>query len=218
MWIFRYEFIFFCFFTPSLSACVCLPVLRAHSLAHALRFEMGNLCAANSLIPINMLVIGLDGSGKTTLLYKMRLKKANPSFEPTVAFNYEVISQKYRTSTFSISTWDLSGGTELRAVWPYFYDHIPFDVFMFVVHSCHRNRLKEAKVEYHRLINESKLLECTKVVINNVDSGDLINAISADELRSKLDLGESVAIIDVNARTGDGVAAIYHYLYTKCVI
>ena len=117
-----HEFIFFCFFTPSLSACVCLPVLRANSLAHALRFEMGNLCAANSLIPINMLVIGLDGSGKTTLLYKMRLKKANPSFEPTVAFNYEVISQKYRTSTFSISTWDLSGGTELRAVWPYFYD------------------------------------------------------------------------------------------------
>ena len=146
----------------------------------------------------------------------MRLKNANPSFEPTTAFNYEVISQKYRNSTFSISAWDISGTTELRSVWPYFYSLIPFDVFIFVVHSCHRNRMKEAKMEYHRLINESRLLQCTKVVINNVDSGDLINALSTDELRSKLELGDSVAIIDVNARTGDGIAALYHYLYTKC--
>ena len=163
---------------------------------------------------LNMLMIGLDGAGKTTLMYKMRLKKASPQFEPTKACNYEIISQAFRNLSFRISTWDLSGRSDLRELWPYFYENIPFQVLFFVVHASHRNRMREAKTEYHRLANESKLLECTKLVIVNMDSTDQVNSMSVDEVRDRLELDTHISVVEVNAKTSDGMVSIYNHLYS----
>ena len=78
-----------------------------------------------------------SGVGETTLLYKMRLN-ANPIFDPTNSFNYEIVRQKYRDVTFELHTFDLSGKQELQVIWPMFYENMPVDVLCIVVHSSHR--------------------------------------------------------------------------------
>ena len=92
---------------------------------------------------LNVVFLGSESSGKTSLLYKMRLKNANPIFDPTDSFNYEIIQQKYRDVMFELHAFDLAGKKELQICWPMFYENMPVDVLCVVVHACQREKIDD---------------------------------------------------------------------------
>ena len=124
---------------------------------------------------LNVVFLGSESSGKTSLLYKMRLKNANPIFDPTDSFNYEIIQQKYRDVMFELHAFDLAGKKELQICWPMFYENMPVDVLCVVVHACQREKIDDVKKIYKRLTNESNLTRSMKIIVSNVDKKDQIN-------------------------------------------
>ena len=164
---------------------------------------------------LNVVFLGSESSGKTSLLYKMRLKNANPIFDPTNSFNYEIIQQKYRDVMFELHAFDLAGKKELQICWPMFYENMPVDVLCVVVHACQREKIDDVKKIYKRLTNESNLTRSMKIIVSNVDKKDQINAMSEEELRSKLDATSSIPILEIDCSTGRGLIGFYNYLYQR---
>ena len=175
--------------------------------------EMG--CSSTKNKRLNVVLLGSAESGKTTLLYKMRLKNANPIFDPTNSFNYEIVRQKYRDVAFELHTFDLSGKQELQVIWPMFYENMPVDVLCIVVHSSHREKVREVQKIYKRLINEKNLINSMKIIVSNLDKRDQINAMSTEEIRKSFDVLASIPIIEIDCKTGRGLVELYNYLYQK---
>ena len=54
-----------------------------------------------------------------------------------------------------------------------------------------------------------------KIIVSNVDKKDQINAMSEEELRSKLDATSSIPILEIDCSTGRGLVGFYNYLYQR---
>ncbi|KAH9260547.1 hypothetical protein BASA81_001014 [Batrachochytrium salamandrivorans] len=126
-----------------------------------------------------LLLMGLDEAGKTKLLYTLKLGQITESdyraveFEPTVAFNYELLTWMYKRTQVQYKTWDLAGRRHLRKMWRSFYESAPPDAVMFVVDE--RKRLEEARFEFTQLLHDASLQRSVFVVVVNVrDEADTV--------------------------------------------
>lgn len=124
--------------------------------------------------PIVVLLAGLDNAGKTKILYHSKLgdlrnlTRSEVNFEPTPAFNYEVVPRTYEAKKFALHMWDLSGNVHLRPMWQHFFNSAKPDVVAFVVDALDETRLEEAREELQLVLHNPALTNTIKVVLLNL--------------------------------------------------
>lgn len=109
---------------------------------------------------VRVLMLGLDAAGKTTILYKLKLQDHVTTI-PTVGFNVETVT--LRNIKFNI--WDVGGQDKIRPLWRHYYSGT--QGLIFVVDSADHNRIDEARVELHRIINDREMKDCLLLVFAN---------------------------------------------------
>ena len=163
-----------------------------------------------SRVKANVLLMGLDGAGKTQLLYKLRLKRSNAAFQPTNAFNYEIVRQAYMGRKFILQMWDLAGRAELRSICRYFYNNMKTDFVFYIVSARDRSRLTTARNHLELLRHETPM-ENSKfiIVLNSFASRDTERffEITVEDIQEIF--GDGLPIIKVNAKTGEGLKGFF---------
>ena len=116
--------------------------------------------------------------------------------------------QQYQQSVSmlrQLNIWDVGGQTRLRALWRHYYHNT--QGLIFVVDSNDVSRIKEARDELHKLLEEDELRNTILLVYANKQ--DLPNAIKPSELGQKLQLTSITnrpwQIQGICATTGDGL-------------
>ncbi|KAI9838385.1 MAG: ADP-ribosylation factor, Arf Arf6 [Sarea resinae] len=130
---------------------------------------------------MRVLMLGLDAAGKTTILYKLKLGQDVTTI-PTVGFNVETVT--YKNVKFNV--WDVGGQDKIRPLWRHYYSGT--QGLIFVVDSNDRTRIEEARQELFRIISDLEMSESLLLVFANKQ--DIPGAMTPDEVRSKLRLGE----------------------------
>merc|ERR1712083_1033478 len=128
---------------------------------------------------MRILMVGLDAAGKTTILYKLKLGEVVTTI-PTVGFNVETV--EYKNINFTV--WDVGGQDKIRKLWRYYYQNT--QGLIFVVDSCDRDRIEEAREELNKLLCDEEMRDAALLVFANKQ--DLPNAMTANELTEKLEL------------------------------
>jgi ADP-ribosylation factor protein 1 len=177
---------------------------------------------------IRILMLGLDNAGKTTILYKFKLG-GNVSTVPTIGFNVERV--EYKNINFTV--WDVGGQEKIRQLWRHYF--ADSQALIFVVDSCERDRLSEAKEELHRLMHDEDLKDAILLVFakKQVEFGiielvnqilnrhlqDMPKAMTAAEIADKLSLNllrqRKWRIQASSAPTGAGLYDGLDWLCTK---
>ncbi|KAG1806627.1 ADP-ribosylation factor family-domain-containing protein [Suillus plorans] len=156
-----------------------------------------------------LLMLGLDNAGKTTILYKLKLGEVVTTI-PTIGFNVETVA--YKKIQFTV--WDVGGQQRIRLLWQYYFNDA--EGIIFVVDSCDRDRISEAKEELHMLMNNDQLRDSLLLVFANKQ--DMPGAMSASELTDKLELrmlGRRTWYIQSTCATsGDGLYEGLEWLAT----
>lgn len=120
-----------------------------------------------------ILMLGLDNSGKTKILYTLKLGEVTDKdfreikFEPTTAFNFEVIPWYYERQKFNLKMFDLAGRAHLRPMWKHFYHDVTPDCLIYVIEDKF-DRIEESKICFQRLLHDPKLIDTIKVVLINI--------------------------------------------------
>ena len=130
---------------------------------------------------MRILMLGLDAAGKTTILYKLKLGQSVTTI-PTVGFNVETVS--YKKIKFNV--WDVGGQDKIRPLWRHYYTGT--QGLIFVVDSADRDRIEEARVELHRIINDREMANAIILVFANKQ--DLPDAMKPTEIQEKLGLAK----------------------------
>eukprot|EP01100_Stratorugosa_tubuloviscum_P012539 TRINITY_DN5993_c0_g2_i1.p1 TRINITY_DN5993_c0_g2~~TRINITY_DN5993_c0_g2_i1.p1 ORF type:complete len:179 (+),score=72.71 TRINITY_DN5993_c0_g2_i1:58-594(+) len=120
-----------------------------------------------------ILMLGLDCAGKTTTLYKLKVGGEVVTI-PTLGFNVETL--KYGSIT--VTVWDVGGQAKIRELWKHYYTGT--NGIIFVVDSCDRERVEEARQELFGLMNEPELQNAALLIFANKQ--DLPNALPTAEL------------------------------------
>jgi len=107
-------------------------------------------------------MVGLDAAGKTTILYKLMLGEVVTAI-PTIGFNVEAI--QYKNIKFTM--WDVGGQDTIRPLWVHYYQNT--DAIIYVVDSHDRDpeRIRDARDELHKLMNEDELKNASLLVFAN---------------------------------------------------
>jgi len=159
---------------------------------------------------MRILMVGLDGAGKTTILFKLKLGELVHTI-PTIGFNVETI--EYKNITFTV--WDVGGQDRIRPLWKYYYQNT--QGLIFVVDSNDRDRIKEAREELQRMLNEDDLRDAVVLVFANKQ--DMPNAMNAAEITEKLGLhslhNREWYIQATCATRGDGLIEGFEWLSSK---
>jgi ADP-ribosylation factor protein 1 len=95
----------------------------------------------NQLFPkseYRALMISLDAAGKTTILYKLKLGEVVTTI-PTVGFNVETLE----LNGLSFTVWDVGGCDKIKPLWRHYFKNC--DIIIFVVDSCDRDRIDNAR-------------------------------------------------------------------------
>jgi len=148
---------------------------------------------------VRFVLVGLDGAGKTTILYQLKLGELVHTI-PTIGFNVE--SMKYKN--IELQAWDAGGQEVFRSMWKHYCQDC--DGLMFVVDSADTDRLKEAKEELGKLIDDETMLGSVVLVIANKQ--DVQGAVNPVELEIRLGLDKAKQVHRVqsaSATTGDGL-------------
>merc|ERR1712045_869893 len=118
---------------------------------------------------------GLDNAGKTTILYRLQ-NESDEAIQtiPTIGFNVETL--QYKNIKFQV--WDLGGQTSIRPYWRCYYPNT--DAIIFVVDCNDHKRLKIARKEFLKLLEEEELQNVTILVFANKQ--DLKDALTADQV------------------------------------
>lgn len=147
-----------------------------------------------------ILVLGLDNSGKTTILKRL----GNESIKevmPTQGFNVKSLVQ----NNFKLNVWDIGGQKSIRPYWRNYFDRT--DALIYVVDSSDSRRMEETELEFAQLLHEEKLDGVPLLVFANKQ--DLLNALSADEIRDALNLksirGRKWTIQACSSQNGEGL-------------
>ena len=126
-----------------------------------------------------IVMVGLDAAGKTTVLYKLKLNDVVTTI-PTIGFNVERLEYK----NLRMTIWDVGGQDRLRPLWRHYYENS--NGVIFVLDSCDRARLKLARDEVHKMMEEPALHDAKLVVFANKQ--DMPQALSASEIVEALEL------------------------------
>lgn len=126
-----------------------------------------------------IVMVGLDAAGKTTVLYKLKLNDVVTTI-PTIGFNVERVEYK----NLRMTIWDIGGQDRLRPLWRHYYEGT--NGIIFVVDSCDKTRLKIARDEVAKMMDEPALHDARLVVFANKQ--DMPNALTAAEVISALEL------------------------------
>ena len=126
-----------------------------------------------------IVMVGLDAAGKTTVLYKLKLNDVVTTI-PTIGFNVERLEYK----NLKMTIWDIGGQDRLRPLWRHYYENT--NGVIFVVDSCDHSRLKLARDEIAKMMEEPALHDARLVVFANKQ--DMPNAASASDLVQALEL------------------------------
>ena len=121
-------------------------------------------------------MLGCEGAGKTHVLYHCKLGPVRDiamkrlTFEPTPAFNYEVVPRVVDGTKYMLHMWDLSGNVHVRSMWRHFYSSSTPDVIVFVVDAAPDvpARWTEARDAFQEILHEPLLQNAIKVVLVNV--------------------------------------------------
>jgi ADP-ribosylation factor protein 1 len=81
-----------------------------------------------------------------------------------LGFNFEVVKEK---DDF-IGFWDVGGKDTIRSLWPSFYKNINVHGIIFMIDAKDEERLPEARMELHKLMNEEELRNAVLLVIFNL--------------------------------------------------
>ena len=125
-------------------------------------------------------MLGLDAAGKTTVLHLLKLGEVR-STAPTLGFNVESVS--YKNVNFTV--WYVGGQEKLRTLWRHYYEGT--DALIFVIDSNDPQRVKLAKEELMKILDEDTMTDAVVLVLANKQ--DLPNALSPSEMREALSLG-----------------------------
>uniref|UniRef100_A0A3B5KA55 E3 ubiquitin-protein ligase TRIM23 n=1 Tax=Takifugu rubripes TaxID=31033 RepID=A0A3B5KA55_TAKRU len=150
---------------------------------------------------IRVVTLGLDGAGKTTILFKLKQDEFMQPI-PTIGFNVETV--EYKNLKFTI--WDVGGKHKLRPLWKHYY--LNTQAVVFVIDSCHRDRLMEAHSELAKLLTEKELRDALLLIFANKQ--DVPGVVSVEEMTELLSLhklccGRSWHIQGCDARSGMGL-------------
>ncbi|XP_029501528.1 E3 ubiquitin-protein ligase TRIM23 isoform X1 [Oncorhynchus nerka] len=150
---------------------------------------------------IRVVTLGLDSAGKTTILFKLKQDEFMQPI-PTIGFNVETV--EYKNLKFTI--WDVGGKHKLRPLWKHYY--LNTQAVVFVIDSCHRDRLMEAHSELAKLLTEKELRDALLLIFANKQ--DVPGAVSVEEMTELLSLhklccGRSWHIQGCDARSGMGL-------------
>jgi ADP-ribosylation factor protein 1 len=126
-----------------------------------------------------IVMVGLDAAGKTTVLYKIKLNDVVTTI-PTIGFNVERVEYK----NLRMTIWDIGGQDRLRPLWRHYYENT--NGVIFVLDSADDARMKIARDEIHKMMEDPLLAEAKLVVFANKQ--DMPNAMSASEVISTLEL------------------------------
>eukprot|EP01111_Echinosteliopsis_oligospora_P009297 TRINITY_DN2706_c0_g1_i1.p1 TRINITY_DN2706_c0_g1~~TRINITY_DN2706_c0_g1_i1.p1 ORF type:complete len:179 (-),score=40.43 TRINITY_DN2706_c0_g1_i1:12-548(-) len=128
---------------------------------------------------VRVLMVGLDAAGKTTILYKLKLGDVVTTI-PTIGFNVETLEYK----RLKMTVWDIGGQDKIRVLWRHYYTNTQGVIF--VVDSCDRTRLEEAKQELHKTLDDIELQGVPIMIYANKQ--DLPGAVSVSEMSDALSL------------------------------
>ncbi|CAG2178665.1 unnamed protein product [Oppiella nova] len=101
---------------------------------------------------MRILMLGLDAAGKTS--------RSLPPIR-TVGFNVETVT--YKNVEFSI--WDAGGEDRIRSLWKHYYTGT--QGLIFVVNSADRDRIDQARQEFHKIVNDPQMREVIILVLAN---------------------------------------------------
>eukprot|EP00434_Breviolum_minutum_P001935 symbB.v1.2.001713.t1/scaffold61.1/size362833/12 len=149
---------------------------------------------------MKILMLGLDAAGKTTILYRLKLGEVVTTV-PTIGFNVETV--EYRN--INLTVWDVGGQDRIRKLWRYYFENT--NALIYVVDSSDRDRIKEAKEELNKMLQEQALENAVLLVFANKQ--DLPNAMTPAEIMENLELQKlghrKWFIQSTVAPTGDGL-------------
>ncbi|XP_071206104.1 E3 ubiquitin-protein ligase TRIM23-like isoform X1 [Salvelinus alpinus] len=164
-------------------------------------FTKDNRVHIGPKMEIRVVTLGLDSAGKTTILFKLKQDEFMQPI-PTIGFNVETV--EYKNLKFTI--WDVGGKHKLRPLWKHYY--LNTQAVVFVIDSCHRDRLMEAHSELAKLLTEKELRDALLLIFANKQ--DVPGAVSVEEMTELLSLhklccGRSWHIQGCDARSGTGL-------------
>eukprot|EP00095_Tigriopus_kingsejongensis_P002716 snap_masked-scaffold809_size94238-processed-gene-0.12 protein:Tk02716 transcript:snap_masked-scaffold809_size94238-processed-gene-0.12-mRNA-1 annotation:"adp-ribosylation factor-like 4a" len=164
----------------------------------------------------HVVMVGLDSAGKSTVLYRLKFDQFVNTM-PTIGFNCEKVRGSLggsRGLTFLV--WDVGGQEKARPLWRAYTRAT--DAIIFVVDSCDKERLDEAKFELHRIMMTPDNVGTPILVVANKQ--DLPEATSPEDLESKLqlsDLRQLHHLEPVCAVTGEGLEEALERLHQLIV-
>ena len=147
-----------------------------------------------------ILMLGLDAAGKTTVLNRLKLGEHIMTI-PTIGFNVDTIEFK----GFNLNIWDVGGQDRIRALWRHYFHNT--QGLIFVVDCNDTKRIKEAKEELYKLLEEDELKDSVLLIYANKQ--DLPEAVKPKELVNLFNLNSIThrpwQIQGTCAATGDGL-------------
>ncbi|KAJ3144565.1 ADP-ribosylation factor-like protein 13B [Geranomyces variabilis] len=148
---------------------------------------------------IVVLVLGVDGAGKTTLLLRLKgdsasAKRTSWGFT-TANLVHEVPPaasakpKKAKTEKVDATYYDVGGDSKIRGIWKNYYAEACACIY--VVDSADRERIAEAAEVLAEVYGHERMKDKPLLVLANKQ--DLPQAMSADELRGALRIGDLCA-------------------------
>lgn len=96
----------------------------------------------------------------SAILYKLKLN-SDVTTIPTVGFNVETVT--YKNVKFNV--WDVGGQDKIRPLWRHYFSGT--QGLIFVIDSCDKARMAEARSELHRIILDREMKEALLLVFAN---------------------------------------------------
>ena len=155
---------------------------------------------------LEVVLVGLQNSGKSTFCNCLELGKSMDTV-PTVGMQLTLLERQ----GVRFKVWDVSGQSKCREEWARYCKGC--DVIVFVVDSNDVERLPEARIELHRLLEDHELagipllVLANKVDIARIKQEDLIKALNLDYC-----IDNSWVIVALSAKNGDNVDKAVDYL------
>ncbi|KAG5328672.1 AR13B protein, partial [Acromyrmex charruanus] len=128
---------------------------------------------------IVLLIMGLDNSGKSTILNHI---SGDPDQNVLPTMGFRMVSLKHKS--YSVKIYDLGGSSQIRALWPKYYNDI--HGLIYVVDASDISRLAENKVVFNELITHEHI--STKPILLLANKQDLNGAIDELDVVENLDV------------------------------